>query len=275
MILWLLKMTKAAFSRMNRHFTSLALPSALALSMILLACTTVPDTGRSSFNFISAGQLNQMGLTQFEKIKSQKKLSHNPTQLAALNRVAQRLRRVVPVQNAHWEFVLFDDSTPNAFALPAGKVGVNTGLFKVAHNDAQLAAVLGHELAHVVVGHSGERMSTGIVGAAGVAVLGALLGQSSNSSGSAVSSAAGAVVGLGMLSFSRSQELEADRLGALYMARGGYDPRESVQLWRNFAAEHSRQRGGGSPAFLNTHPLDATRIENLAAYMPRALMEYH
>ena len=253
----------------------IALPLALTLSVILLACTAVPDAGRSSFNFIPNSQLSQMGLTEFQKIKSQKKISHNASQRAAVNRVAQRLRRVVPIQNANWEFVLFEDSTPNAFALPGGKVGVNTGLFKVAHSDAELAAVIGHELAHVVAGHSGERMSTGILGAAGSAVLGAVLGRDNPRNRAATTGAAGAVVGLGLLRFSRGQELEADRLGALYMARGGYDPRESIQLWKNFAAYNQRQGKGRTTAFLSTHPLDSTRIANLEAYMPRALSEYH
>lgn len=260
---------------MNRS-THLMLLGAFALSLILIACTTVPDTGRSSFNFIPNSQLSQMGLTEFEKIKGQKKLSRNSSHIAAVNRVSQRLRRVVPIQNASWEFVVFEDSTPNAFALPGGKVGVNSGIFQVARNDAQLAAVIGHELAHVVAGHSGERMSTGILGTAGVAVLGAVLGQGQNTGrNTAITSVAGAAVGLGMLKFSRGQELEADRLGALYMARGGYDPQESVQVWKNFA-EYGRRKGGAKlPAFLSTHPLDATRIANLEAFMPRAAAEYH
>ena len=263
-------------ARSQHHSTCLALPGALALTVILIACTTVPDIGRSSFNFIPNSHLSEMGLTEFEKMKTQKRLSGNSTQIAMVERVAERLKRIVPIQNAQWEFVLFDDSSPNAFALPGGKVGVNTGIFKVAHNDAQLAAVLGHELGHVVAGHSGERMSTGIMGAVGVAALDALLGQNQSSRGRGVTSgAAGALVGLGMLRFSRSQELEADKMGALYMARGGYDPRQSIELWQNFA-EHSRLKGGGrTPAFLSTHPLDSTRIENLQAFMPRALTEYH
>lgn len=266
-----------SFWRMSRsHFSTLLLPLVLALSMILIACTTVPDIGRTSFNFIPNTHLSQMGLTEFEKIKSQKKRSSNGSQIAAVNRVASRLRRIVPMPGASWEFVLFEDSTPNAFALPGGKVGVNTGIFKVAKNDAQLAAVIGHELAHVVAGHSGERMSTGVVGALGVAVLDAALGtRQSTGARVATSTAASAALGLGMLKFSRGQELEADKLGALYMARAGYNPEESVILWQNFA-EHSRRRGGGSmPAFLRTHPLDSVRIDNLRVFMPRALAEYH
>lgn len=261
---------------MNHSTAHLTLLSTLAASLMLFACTTVPDVGRSSFNFIPNSQLSQMGLTEFEKIKGTKKLSHNSTQLAALNRVSQRLRRVVPMQDARWEFVLFEDSTPNAFALPGGKVGVNSGIFQVARNDAQLAAVIGHELGHVVAGHSGERMSTGILGSVGAAALGVLLGQGGNSTaGGAISGVAGTAVGLGMLGFSRGQELEADRLGALYMARGGYDPQESIQVWRNFAAHANRKGGTRKPAFLSTHPLDSMRIENLQAFMPRALAEYH
>lgn len=263
---------------MSRSFSSslpLILGAASALAVILISCTTVPDMNRNSLNFIPGSQLNQMGLTEFEKIKSEKKRSNNGTQLAAVRRVADRLKRVVPMPNASWEFVLFEDSTPNAFALPGGKVGVNTGIFKVARNDEQLAAVLGHELGHVVAGHSGERMSTGILGAVGVAVLDAALGSDrSTGTRAATSAAAGAAVGLGMLKFSRGQELEADKLGALYMARAGYDPRESIQLWQNFAANRDT-KSSRAPAFLSTHPLDSTRIEQLRAFMPRALEEYH
>jgi len=260
----------------SRHSLPLTLSVAAALGVILFSCTTVPDTGRSSFNFIPNTHLSQMGLTEFEKIKAEKRRSGNSTQLAAVGRVSERLRRIVPMPGAQWEFVLFDDSTPNAFALPGGKVGVNSGIFKVARNDAQLAAVIGHELAHVVAGHSGERMSTGILGAVGVAVLDTALGSGRSSSQRAVTSGvAGAAVGLGMLRFSRSQELEADRLGALYMARAGYDPHESIQLWQNFAADRSQTGGSRAPAFLSTHPLDSTRIDSLRAYMPRAMAEYH
>ncbi|MBE7496765.1 MAG: M48 family metallopeptidase [Verrucomicrobiaceae bacterium] len=257
------------------HSASLALPGALLLSVILLACTTVPDAGRMAFNFIPDTQLSQMGLTEFEKIKSQKRRSRNAGHIAAVNRVAERLKRIVPVPGARWEFVVFDDGTPNAFALPGGKVGVNSGIFQVARNDAQLAAVIGHELAHVVAGHSGERLSTGILGAVGVAALGAALGGEDSRARNVATGAAGAAVGLGMLRFSRGQELEADRLGTLYMARAGYDPRQSVQLWQNFARHGSRSGGGRLPAFLSTHPLDSTRIASLEAFMPRALSEYH
>ena len=237
---------------MPRSSLRLHLPLSLATALVLYACTTVPDTGRRSLNFIPNAELNEMGLAKFERMKSRKRISHNPTQTAALNRVARRLKGHVPIQNAHWEFVLFENNTPNAFALPGGKVGVNTGIFKVARTDAQLAAVVGHELAHVVAG------------------IGLLLGDDDIAS-VAATTGAGAVAGLGMLRFSRRQELEADKLGALYMARAGYDPRESIKLWQNFAAASESDR---TVEFLSTHPLDSTRIAALEAHMPRALSEY-
>ncbi len=252
----------------------LALPASLcAAAALLAACTTVPDLGRSSFNFIPNSQLSEMGLTEFEKMKTQKRLSTNSAQNASVQRVARRLMPVVPIQNAQWEFVLFEDSSPNAFALPGGKVGVNSGIFKVAKTDAQLAAVIGHELGHVVAGHSGERISTGLLGAAAAAGAGILLGGDSTTQRAVATSATGAAVGLGMLRFSRGQELEADKLGALYMARAGYDPRESIQLWKNFS--ETREGTSGGAQFLSTHPLDSTRIAALEAFMPRALSEYH
>ena len=249
----------------------LALPASLLAAVMLVACTTVPDLGRSSFNFIPNSHLSEMGLTEFERMKSKKQLSTNSAKIATVQRVARRLMPVIPIQNAQWEFVLFEDNSANAFALPGGKVGVNTGIFKVAKTDAQLAAVIGHELGHVVAGHSGERMSTGLIGAAAVAGVGILLGDSGSTERIAATTATGAAVGLGMLRFSRGQELEADKLGALYMARAGYDPQESIQLWKNFG--NSRE-GSSGPQFLSTHPLDSTRIAALEAFMPRAMAEY-
>jgi predicted Zn-dependent protease len=252
-------------------------PLLLAAVVGLLACTTVPDLDRRTFNFVPQGQLNEMGLNEFEKIKRTKRVSNNQALNAKLQRVARRLVPVVPMPNAQWEFVLFEDNTPNAFALPGGKVGVNTGLFSVATSEAQIAAVVGHELGHVVAGHSGERLSTGILGTAAVVGLGAVMGNQpgvSPASRNIATGAAGAATALGMLRFSRGQELEADRLGAIYMARAGYDPRESIRLWENMAAYERRSGGGRRSEFLSSHPLDATRIANLQAFMPRALAEY-
>ena len=181
----------------------------------------------------------------------------------------------MPVPNAEWEFVVFEDSTPNAFALPGGKVGIHTGLFQITKDDAGLAAVIGHEVAHVVARHSGERLSQNAVAGAVVAGAGYALNREGRD-GAFPTAALGAGALLATRSFSRNQELEADRMGAIFMARAGYDPRQSVDLWRRFGAwRNANSQGGSTPQFLSTHPLDEKRIENLQQYMPEAVAEFN
>ncbi|MCB1241563.1 MAG: M48 family metallopeptidase [Verrucomicrobiales bacterium] len=255
-------------------------PPFIAL-VVVVSCTTVPDNGRKQLNaFQSAdkqAELEQMGLDEFEKIKSEKPVSQDPTMTAAVQRVGNHLAPVVPLQNAHWEFVVFEDPTPNAFALPGGKVGVHTGLFQVAQNDAGLAAVIGHELAHVVANHAGERITGQVATAAGVAVLTEVIGSNTGmSTGGKIGTGLG-LGGAGVLlsrKNSRSQELEADQIGAIYMARAGYDPREAVELWKRFANFKEDKGSKRSRAFLSTHPLDETRIKSLQSFLPRALAQY-
>ncbi|MEM7145396.1 MAG: M48 family metallopeptidase [Verrucomicrobiota bacterium] len=244
----------------------------IALAIAIAACSTVPDTGRKQFNPIPAGTESRMGLSQFEKIKRESKISQNASYNAQLQRVAARLVPVVPMQNAQWEFVVFEDKSPNAFALPGGKVGVNTGMFQITQNDAGLAAVVGHEIGHVVARHGGERITQGI--GAALITLGVNQAFKDSDARDLATVGTGAATGLTVLKFSRSQELEADRLGALYMARAGYDPRESVKLWERFAAYQQKKGGAKLPQFLSTHPVDSTRIEQLKAFMPQAMAEY-
>ncbi|MCB1230940.1 MAG: M48 family metallopeptidase [Verrucomicrobiae bacterium] len=261
-----------------RHLP-LSLPLvSLATVLIITACTVVPDTGRKQFNPLSPGEEAQLGLTEFEKMKRDKPVSQNASFNAQVQRVGQRLAQVMPVPNAQWEFVVFEDPTPNAFALPGGKVGVHTGLFQISQNDAGLAAVIGHEVAHVVARHSGERMAQGALTAGVAAVAGEMIRQNSDMDTGGQIATGAALGGAALLHtqrFSRKQELEADQLGALYMARAGYDPRESIELWKRFA--NWRVQSGNTsntPAFLSTHPVDEVRISELQNFMPRALAEY-
>ena len=265
------------FSRLPPFVTALAACLAVA-TVPISSCTTVPDTGRRQLNMLPASQEMEMGLSAFQKYKSENKVSGDPAKNAQLRRVAARLTKVIPLPNAEWEFVVFEDPTPNAFALPGGKVGVHTGLFQVTQNDAGLAAVVGHEIAHVVARHGGERASqTTLAGVAGSLLEAGARGAAGVSSGQASTllGAYGVAASLGViLPFSRMQELEADELGALYMARAGYDPREAVSMWTRFAAYKDRSGSGGTPEFLSTHPVDSTRIAKLEEFMPRALQEY-
>ncbi len=167
-----------------------------------------------------------------------------------------------------WEVRVFADEAPNAFALPGGKVGVNTGLLRVASNQHQLAAVIGHEIAHVLEGHSNERVSQGMLAQSAMSAVEAAVDAGNPMHGQMLGLlGAGVQVGV-LLPFGREHENEADLLGLEHMARAGFDPRESVGLWRNMAAAGK----GQPPEFLSTHPSHGTRIQNLTRHMSRAML---
>lgn len=249
--------------------------SVLAAALIGVACTTtVPETGRKQFNIMNPSQEASLGLTEFQKMKQTLKISTDPGYNALVQRVGTRLSGFMPVPNAQWEFVVFDDPSPNAFALPGGKVGVHTGLFQITQNEAGLAAVIGHEVAHIVARHSGERLSQTALAGAAVAGAGYMLNKDGRN-GTLATAALGGGALVATKAWGRGQELEADRIGAIFMARAGFDPREAVALWQRFADWRTKNnQGGGTPQFLSTHPLDEKRISELERYMPQALAEY-
>ncbi len=252
--------------------------AAAAVAMVGLlslgGCATVSETGRSQVLLISPSEEARMGLTAFQKVKASETVSTDAKHAALVRKVGGRISKVAPMPHAQWEFVLFEDSSPNAFALPGGKVGINTGILKITQNEAGLATVMGHEVAHAVARHGAERMSQGVLVQLGGAVLGAALGGESALTREVAQQAYGLGTQLGvMLPYSRVHELEADELGLLYMARAGYDPNEAVAFWQRFA-DYNRKRGGKPPAFLSTHPVDAKRIAQLRAMLPTAMAEY-
>lgn len=172
-----------------------------------------------------------------------------------------------------WELAIFDQPQVNAFAMAGGKIAVYSGLLTVAENDSQLAAVIGHEIAHVTERHVAERMARAVATDVGVNVLAGTVipGQNYNTArGISTAIGMGAQFGL-LLPFNRAQESEADEEGLIFMARAGFDPRESVNLWQNMAASKSRE----VPEFLSTHPSSDTRIDKLVSNFPRALVAYN
>jgi predicted Zn-dependent protease len=174
---------------------------------------------------------------------------------------------------ASWEVVVFREESANAFALPGGKIGVHTGLLKVAKTDGQLAAVLGHEVGHVIARHGAERVSSGMATQGGLAAIDAfILGKSvSGGQRQLILGGLGLASQVGvLLLFSRSHESEADLIGLDLMSRAGFDPRQSVELWRNMAAAG----GGQPPQWLSTHPSHETRISALQAGIPESLRKY-
>ncbi len=250
---------------MRRRFGRLGAVAALAAAAALAACQQAPVTGRSQLVLVSPDQASQLGAEAFKQIKAQKTVSHDPRMNRMVQDVAHRLAKAIQTRAPqNWDYTVFKDPEANAFALPGGKIGVNTGLFEVARNEAQLAAVLGHEMGHVIAHHVAERMSRqallqaglGAVGGAGGGQYADLLAQA-------------ATLGI-VLPFSREQESEADAIGLMLMARAGYDPRQAIQLWRNF-----EQAGGQRPPeFLSDHPAPGNRIRHLESLMPRAEAAY-
>jgi predicted Zn-dependent protease len=258
-------MSGNAFSRFF-HF------AAAALAAVSAGCTTVPETGRSQFNILSPSEEMQLGFSSFEQLKKEVPVSRDANLNALVQRVGRRIAAVADLPNAQWEFVVFESKEANAFCLPGGKVGIYTGILPITRDDAGLATVMGHEVAHAVARHGGERMST----AMGLQVVGSVLGAAS--AGSAYGPLLGQAYGLGAqlgvaLPHSRGQESEADHIGLLYMARAGYDPEAAVAFWQRFA-DYNKRQGGDTPWFLRTHPLDETRIKDLQALMPQAKAQF-
>ena len=231
--------------------------------------------GAISLFFLSQAQENEMGLTAFNQVLKNETISNNQSYNDAVTRVGQRIAAVSHTQNYQWDFkVIEDDEQINAFALPGGKVAVYTGILPVAETDAGLATVMAHEVAHVAARHGGERVSTGVLAQLGAVGIGAAMGGSDPFVYEAVMQAYGLGANVGvLLPFGRSQESEADRIGLIYMAKAGYDPREAVAFWQRMDAAAKGQ--SQPPEFLSTHPGYETRIRNLQTWLPEAMTYYN
>ena len=246
----------------------------VALAFAVSGCTTVPQTGRSALHLVSPAQLASTAAAQFGQLKQETPISRDPTYNAMLQRVGDRIAYAAgpDLPNAQWEFVVFeDDSQINAFAMPGGKVAVYTGLFDLVRSDADLAVVVGHEVAHVVAGHSAERVSQQMLAAGGALALQLGTDDMDQKDRQLLMAAYGAGATLGLiLPYSRLHESEADEIGLVYAAKAGYDPRAALDFWKRMEA----QQGTTPPEFLSTHPAGATRIRRLEALMPRAVEIY-
>jgi predicted Zn-dependent protease len=259
----------------------LALPF-LAAALLLAGCYTNPVTGRKSLVLLSQGEEVTLGAQSFQSIREKEKVSADAAANARVNRIGQRIAQAVgdELPNAKWEFVVFDSKELNAFALPGGKVGVYTGLLQLAESDAELASVMGHEIGHVIARHGAERMSEAMVisglGAVGSAAVEAKTQDPQTRQ--LFELAYGGAVTLGrVLPHSRGNETEADRMGAIYAARAGYDPRASITFWQKMMAEKQKAgaaQGGALSALLSTHPADEKRIADLKTLMPTVVPIY-
>ena len=241
---------------------------------VVSSCATSPE-GRSQLKLLPDDQINSRGVQSFEQIKQDTPESQNENMRAYVQCIANAIIPQLDEDNnpALWEVRVFADDQANAFALPGNKSGVYEGLLKYAVNQHQVAAVMGHELAHVVAQHGNERVSDQLAAQAGLTIAAIALGTSATSDDNKALILAG--LGLGVqygviLPFSRTHESEADLVGLDLMASSGFDPRESVKLWQNMA-----RAGAQAPEFLSTHPSSTTRIKDLNARMARALDSYN
>ena len=240
-----------------------------AAGLMLAGCVGEGDTGLG-LNLVSPQQVRELGLESWQQLRRETPPSDNRTYQAALHKVGTRLLSAAGENPNAWEMVVFKGATANAFALPGNKIGVYEGLFRYAQDEAQLAAVVGHEIAHNQRNHAAERLNSTAATQLGAQMAGALLGAGGYGDPSLIAAVLGAGAQYGMiLPYARNQELEADRLGLMLMARAGYDPRESITLWQNMSASGSR-----TPEFLSTHPGPENRIAQLERYMPEALEIY-
>ena len=235
----------------------------LVSSLVLASCATVSEQDME----VQAAQ-------QFSEMKASLPLE---TDRATIDYIACVANAVVaqlepPYSEINWEMAVFDNESVNAFAMPGGKIGVMTGILKAAQNQDQLAAVIGHEIAHVTAQHAKERASRTSVSDIGIQAAAIVLGGGHSGATYTAYEALrqGAAFGL-LLPFSRGQETEADVIGLSYMAKAGFDPRESVPLWQNMAKE----AGTGPAEFLSTHPSSDTRIDNLVSQFGGTLKLYN
>ncbi|MFQ5846646.1 MAG: M48 family metallopeptidase [Candidatus Methylomirabilales bacterium] len=239
---------------------------------LLAACVTAPYTQRSQLILISPGQESRLGVRSFKEVLAKEKISHDPALRAVVNRIGWRIARVAKRPDFQWEFAVIDNpKMVNAFALPGGKVAVYTGIFPVARTEGGLAAVMSHEVAHVLARHGGERLSQGLLAKMGAVAIEAGMAGKDPAVVRSVMTAYGLGANVGvLLPYSRIQESEADRIGLLLMAQAGYDPREAVHLWERMARGDRRQ----PPEFLSTHPSPGRRIQDLQRLVPNALTYY-
>ena len=256
---------------MRRRSAWLAAFGALAVGIgaLVSACETVPVTGRSQLQLVSPAQEAEMGADAYKEILGKATVSTDPNVNAFVTRVGTRIAAATGRKDLAWEFKVIDDpKTANAFALPGGKVAVYTGILPVTRDEAGLAAVMGHEVAHVLARHSAERVSRQLALESGAQLIGTVIGVNPQ-----LTQMGGAIlVSAIQLPWGRAQESEADHLGLIYMAKAGYDPRAARDLWTRMA--QASQGGSRPPEFLSTHPSEETRIRQIDGWLPDALRYY-
>lgn len=244
----------------------------ILLCFLFTGCVTTPETGRRAFIITSEAEENALGKQAYGEVLQKERVSPNARTTDLVRRVGQRIARVANKPDYEWEFNLLESKEPNAFCLPGGKVAVYTGILPYADNEAGLATVLGHEVAHATARHGGQRITMSMGTQLGLVALSHILGgkESQNKNLLLAALGVGTTVGV-ILPFSRGNESEADEIGLRYMTRAGYDPHEAPQFWDRFSRA---SQGGKVPTFLSTHPGSESRKTALEKQLPQVLTDY-
>lgn len=259
----------------------LIVPFAILL-ILVSACSRVPITGRKQVHLLPESQMIAMSLAAYSDFLKTSDVVATGKDYTTVKRVADKLIPAVEavlkqegfadeIEGYNWEVNLVESKEPNAWCMPGGKIVVYTGILPYTKDDAGLAVVLGHEIAHAIAQHGNERMSQGLLAETGYMALDIALTNKPTETRNLLLTAVGVGTQVGvLLPFSRTQESEADRLGLIFMASAGYDPHNAVSFWQRMSTN-----GTSLPEFLSTHPSDETRIKNIEeSYMVEAMKYY-
>ena len=248
----------------------------------IISCSTVPLTGRKQLNLIPANEMLSLSYQQYDQFLTENKVSNDKKNTALVKKVGTNIQHAVEKYLAEnnlsnrldgykWEFNLVQEDQVNAWCMPGGKVVVYTGILPITKNEIGLAVVLGHEIAHAIAEHGNERMSQGLVQQLGGAALSVALRDKPQLTQDLFLTAYGVGSTIGILSYSRTQESEANHLGLIFMAMADYNPNAAVDFWQRMA---EMNKGSKPPEFLSTHPSDQTRINDIKNWLPEALKYY-
>lgn len=269
--------------RTVNHSAGLTALYLIILTLLMTGCSNVPITGRKQLNLIPSSQMLSMSFQQYDQFLKEHSLSKDAEKTEMVKRVGRRMQVAVETYFAEknlsshlkgyaWEFNLVENEQVNAWAMPGGKIVFYTGILPVTKNEAGLAVVMGHEIAHVVAEHGSERMSQMLMTQLGGVALSVALSEKPEQTQAMWMTAfgLGSQVGV-LLPYSRLHENEADRLGLIFMAMAGYDPNEAIDFWDRMT---KMKVGQAPPEFLSTHPSDASRIAQMKKYLPEAMKYY-
>ncbi|MCX6150877.1 MAG: M48 family metallopeptidase [Ignavibacteriales bacterium] len=255
----------------------------LIVALLSIQCSTVPITGRQQLDLIPSSQMQSMSYQQYGDFLKTAKLSNDQNGIALVRRVGTKVQAAVEQYFAQnkmskelngysWEFNLVEDPQVNAWCMPGGKVVVYTGILPITKDEAGLATVMGHEIAHAIAKHGDERMSQGLLTQLGGMALEKAIETKPAATQQLFMTAFGLGAQLGvLLPYSRLHESEADHLGLIFMAMAGYDPNQAVPFWQRMA---QLGKGQKPPEFLSTHPSDETRISDIQKALPEAMKYY-